>query len=122
MMMMMMNCFCGMVDRLKAFSLIYKLTIFLRLSLIKPNELLDVLNNLNPAITMETSDTHLPFVNIMINKDGKKGFDGYLFKTNGLKYVSFKSNQPKHFLKNFLFSLASRIGMITEKIPQNKLN
>ena len=72
MMMMMMNCFCGMVDRLKAFSLIYKLTIFLRLSLIKPNELLDVLNNLNPAITMETSDTQLPFVNIMINKDGKK--------------------------------------------------
>ena len=33
--------------------------IFLRLSLIKPNELLDVLNNINPAIqfTMESSDT-----------------------------------------------------------------
>ena len=32
--------------------------IFLRLSLIKPNELLDALNNINPAIqfTMETSD------------------------------------------------------------------
>ena len=70
--MVMTNCFCGMVDRRKAFSLIYKFTIFLRLSLIKPNELLDVLNNLNPAITMETSDTQLPFINIMINKDGKK--------------------------------------------------
>ena len=70
--MVMTNCFCGMVDRRKAFSLIYKVTIFLRLSLIKPNELLDVLNNLNPAITMETSDTQLPFINIMINKDGKK--------------------------------------------------
>ena len=37
----------------------------------KPNELLDVLNNSNPAIqfTMETSDTQLPFPDIMINKE-----------------------------------------------------
>ena len=56
--------------------------IFLRLSfikpkiisLIKPNELLDVLNNINPAIqfTVETSDNQLPFLDIMINKEGKK--------------------------------------------------
>ena len=45
--------------------------IFLRLSLIKSNELLDVLNNINPVIqlTMETSDTQLPFLDVMINKE-----------------------------------------------------
>ena len=47
--------------------------IFLRLSLIKPNELLNVLNNINPAMefAMEKSDTHLPFLDIMIHKEGK---------------------------------------------------
>ena len=46
--------------------------IFLRLSLIKSNELLDVLNNINAAIqfSTETSDTQLP-LDIMINKEGK---------------------------------------------------
>ena len=50
--------------------------IFLRLSLIKPSKLLDVVNSINPAIqfTMETSDTQLPFLDIMINKEGKKVF------------------------------------------------
>ena len=50
--------------------------IFLRLSLIKPNELLDNLNKINPAIQLaiETSDTQLPFLDIMINKEGKKIF------------------------------------------------
>ena len=50
--------------------------IILRLSLIKPNELLDNLNKINPAIQLaiETSDTQLPFLDIMINKEGKKIF------------------------------------------------
>ena len=50
--------------------------IFLRLSLIKPNKLLDFLNNINPAIqfTIETSDTQPPFPDVMINKEGKKVF------------------------------------------------
>ena len=40
--------------------------IFLRLSFKKPNKLLDVLNNINPAIqfTMETSDTQFPFLDV----------------------------------------------------------
>ena len=47
---------------------------FIFSSLIKPNELLDVLNNINPAIlfTMETGDTQLPFLDVMINKEGKR--------------------------------------------------
>ena len=48
----------------------------LKHSLIKPNELLDFLNNINPAIqfSMETSDTQHPFLDVMINKEGKKVF------------------------------------------------
>ena len=94
--------------------------IFLRLSLIKPNELLHILNNINPAIqfTVETSDTQLPFLDVMINKEGKKGPYGYLFKTNGLIKIcllQIKSNNPKHCLKNTPFSLAHRICVIAEK-------
>ena len=92
--------------------------IFLRLSLIKPYELLDVLNNINPAVqfTMETSDTQLPFLDVMINKEGKKVFMDIYSKPNDSKrYVSFKSNHPKHCLKNIPFFLARRICMISEK-------
>ena len=92
--------------------------VFLRLSLIKPNELLDVLNNINPAIQliMETSDTQLPFLDTMINKEGKKIFmDIYSKPTDSKRYVSFKSNNPKHCLKNIPFSLPRRICMIAEK-------
>ena len=92
--------------------------IFLRLSLIKPSELPDVLNNINPAIqfTMETSDTQLPFLDVMMNKEGKKVFmDIYSKPTDSKRHVSFKSNHPKHCLKNIQFSLARRICMIAEK-------
>ena len=53
----------------------------------------------------------------MISKEGKKGSYVYLFKTNRLKkrYVSFKSNCPKHCLKNISFSLACIICTITGK-------
>ena len=98
--------------------------IFLRLSLIKPNELLEVLNNINPAIqsTMETSDTQLPFLDVMIIKEGKKVFmDIYSKPTDSKRYVSFKSNHPKHCLKNIPFSLACRICMIAEMISLKEI-
>ena len=75
--------------------------IFLRLSLIKPNKLLDVLNNINPAIqfTMETNDTQLPFLDVMINKEGKEVLmDIYAKPTHSKRYVSFRTNHPKHCL------------------------
>ena len=80
--------------------------------------MLDVLNNINPAIqfTMETSDTRLSFLDVMISKEGKKVFmDIYSKPTDSKRYVSFKSNHPKHCLKNIPFSLARRIFMISEK-------
>ena len=65
---------------------------------------------------METSDTQLPFLDIMINKEGKKVFmDIYSKPTDSKRYVAFKSNHPRHCLKNIPFSLARRICMIAEK-------
>ena len=56
---------------------------------------------------METSNTQLPFLDVMINKEGKKVFiDIYLKPTDSKRYTSFKSNHPKHCLKNIPFSLA----------------
>ena len=65
---------------------------------------------------METNDTQLLFLDVMINKEGKKVFmDIYSKSTDSKRYVSFKSNHPKHCLKNIPFSLALRICMIAEK-------
>ena len=43
-------------------------------SIIKSNELLDILNNINLATqcTMEANETQLPFLDIMINKEEKR--------------------------------------------------
>ena len=62
--------------------------------------------------TME--QIQLQFLDIMIHKEEKKVFmDTKL--TDSKRYISFKSNHPKHCLKNIPFSLARRICMITEK-------
>ena len=58
----------------------------------------------------------LPFLDVMIIKEGKKVFmDIYSKPTDSKRYVSFTSNHPKHWLKNVPFSLALRICMIAEK-------
>ena len=52
----------------------------------------------------------------MINKEEKKVFmEIYSKPTDARRYGSFKSNHPKHCLKNIPFSLARRICMIVEK-------
>ena len=59
----------------------------------------------------------------MINKKGKKVvMDIYLKPTDSKRHPSFKSNNPKHCLKNIPFSLARRICMITEKYPLRGIN
>ena len=81
------------------------------------NLLANLLTNY-PAIqfTIETSDTQLPFLDVMMNKEVKKVLmDIYSKPTNSKRYVSFKSNHPKHCLKNIPSSLARRICMIAEK-------
>ena len=92
--------------------------IFLRLRLIMPNELLDILNNINLAIqfTMQKSDIQLPFVDIMKNKEGKKAFmDIYSKPTDPKRYVSIKSNHSRYCLKNIPFSHFRRTMMVAEK-------
>ena len=69
-----------------------------------PSELLRVLNNINPVIefTLKTSDTisQLPFLFIVINKEGKKVFMNIYSKpTESKRYVSLKSNHPEALLK-----------------------
>ena len=73
--------------------------------------------------TMETSDTQHPFLDIMINKEGKTVFmDIYSKPTDSKRYVSFKSNHPRHCLKNIQFSLAHRICVIAEKDSLKEIN
>ena len=92
--------------------------ILLEQNLIKPDDLLNLLNNLHPAIkfTMETSNNKLPFLDISINKEGNKiWMDIYSKPTDSKRYVSFDSCHPKHCLKNIPFCLARRICMIVER-------
>ena len=65
---------------------------------------------------MEKSDTQLPFLDIMINKEGKKAFmDIYSKPADPKRYVSIKSNHSRYCLKNISFSLSRRTIMVAEK-------
>ena len=77
--------------------------IFSKLSLIKPNELLDVLNNINPAIpfTIETSDNQLLFFDIMINKEGKKVFMDIYSKPLDSKRCLLHIKPPQALLEKY---------------------
>ena len=60
---------------------------FLRLSLIKANGLLDILNNINQALqlAMEKSDAQLPSLDVMINNEGKLSL--WIFIRNQCIYI-----------------------------------
>ena len=59
---------------------------------------------------MEKSQNRLPFLDIMINKEGTKiWMDIYNKPTDAKRYVPFTSNHPRHCLINIPFSLARRI-------------
>ena len=71
-----------------------------------------------PAIqfTME-SDTQLPFIDVMIIKEGKKVFmDIYSKPTDSKRYVSFKWNHPKHCMKISHFLLLVEFAWLLKKI------
>ena len=91
--------------------------ILLKVNLIKPDDLLSILNQINNNIqfTMGKSQTRLPFLDLMINKSGKKlWMDIYNKPTDSKRYVPFTSNHPQHCLTNILFSLARKIYTIAE--------
>ena len=64
---------------------------------------------------MEKSQTRLPFLDIMINKNGTKVWmDIYNKPTDSKRYAPFTSNHPQHCLTNIPFFLARRIFIIVE--------
>ena len=51
---------------------------------------------------MERSDTQLPLLDAMVNKEGKKGLYGYLLKTNGLRKICiFHIKLPQAMLEKY---------------------
>ncbi|OOZ70928.1 hypothetical protein BOW49_13320, partial [Solemya velum gill symbiont] len=75
------------------------------------------LNNLHPAIkfTMNTSDTSLPFLDVLVMlKENKIITDIYCKPTDTHVYLNFHSSHPKHTKINIPFNLASRIITIVK--------
>jgi len=65
---------------------------------------------------MEISENCLPFLDILINKEGSKiWMNLYSKPTDSKRYVPYNSNHPKHCIKNIPFCLARRICAIVEK-------
>ena len=84
---------------------------------INPNDLLSILNSINPSIqfTMEYSKDAIPFLDILIKRNNNKiWMDIYYKPTNTPRCLPFSSNHPKHCKNNILFTLARRIWTIVE--------
>ena len=90
--------------------------ILLDKSIVKPEELLEVLNSINFHIkfTMDYSDTEIPFLDILIKRDSNIWMDLYHKPTDTQRYVPFNSNHPPHCKRNIPFTLARRICTIVE--------
>ena len=74
-----------------------------------------MLNNLDPDIrfTIECSDKQLPFLDILVMKEGiKLETDIYYKPTDSKQYLLFDSCHPKHTRTSIPFSLARRIRSI----------
>ena len=85
---------------------------------LKPEELLDLLNSLNPHIpfTMEVSTYAIAFLDIFIIKDENNNIwmSIYHKPTDARRHVPFNSCHPKHTLNNIPYCLARRICTIIE--------
>ena len=84
---------------------------------INPNDLLSILNSVNPSIqfTMEYSKDAIPFLDILIKRDNDKiWMDIYCKPTDTQRCLPFSSNHPKHCKNNIPFTLARRICTIVE--------
>ena len=78
-------------------------------------QLHDTLNNLHPKIqfTMEHSREKLPFLDILVFKNGNKlSTDIYYKPTDTHQYLNFKSCHPRHVKNNIPYCLAKRICTI----------
>ena len=82
---------------------------------IKPNDLLSILNSINPSIqfTMEYSKDAILDILIKCNNDNI-WMDIYYKPTDTHRCLPFSSNHPNHCKKNIPFTLAHRISTIVE--------
>ncbi|XP_062587971.1 uncharacterized protein LOC134249655 [Saccostrea cucullata] len=74
-----------------------------------------ILNNLHPSIkfTLEKSRLELPFLDILIIKEGRKIItDLYYKKTDSHQYLVFNSCHPSHVKRNIPFNMARRVCTI----------
>ena len=81
---------------------------FLKTDLIKPDDLLAILNSANSDIqfSKELNDKKLPFFDILLTISVKKiCMNIYSKPTDSKRYVSYLSNHPKPCLKNIPFCL-----------------
>ena len=82
--------------------------ILLNTDLIKPDDLLTILNSVNNDIqfSMELNHNKLLFLDILITKSDKNvRMNIYSKPTDSKRYVSYLSNHPKPCLKNIPFCL-----------------
>jgi len=86
-------------------------------NILEPDQLLAILNSIIPEIqfTMECSELAIPFLDILIEqKNNTISMDLYRKPTDTQRCLHFKSNHPKHCLKNIPFAMARRICTIVE--------
>ena len=84
---------------------------------INPNDLLTILNSINPSIqfTMEYSKDAIPFLDILIKRNNDNiWMDIYYKPTDTHRCLPFSSNHPNHCKKNIPFTLARHICTIVE--------
>ena len=84
---------------------------------ISPNDLLSILNSINPTLqfTMEYSKDAIPFVDILIKHNNDKiWMDIYYKPTDTHSCLHFPSNHCKYCKKNMAFTLVLRICTIVE--------
>ena len=77
-----------------------------------------LLNSLQPKIkfTMEQSTDNLPFLDILLYKEGNKLYTDIYYKgTDTHQYLDFRSCHPKHTKCNIPYCLAGRICTIVKK-------
>ena len=90
---------------------------------VDPEALLEVLNSIdvNLQFTMQKSKEIVPFLDILIRKDGLNIWTNvYTKPTDTRRYLSFSSSHPKHCKVNIPFCLARRIRTIVENEKAKK--
>ena len=74
-----------------------------------------MLNNLHPDLnfTIEVNDKELPFLDILLTKEGTRlNTDIYFKPTDTKQYLNYKSCHPKHTINSIPYNLARRICTI----------